>query len=783
MKAGGIKCDGRRYHLEQWLKRGDQIRASLAPHRSRGARDEPNTNSLSRCRSLELLQSDAIDNNMIRKRTSDLRRSIDVLDSEVIVHRGADDQDNATRTNSQQSCNPGMSSHYNGSLDDRCDELSKSRLSEDQTSSSHRKDIVLSVSERLEGLLSKTNEIIQMKGLARARNGDARAQKWLNDNKVLKVSSSSHYGKSYHNKFPNLKKLYESEDNSTQMINYEMNQITSSLLKSIGGNNDRLLFGKRDDDAHIFNHHPSSEQRESSATNRMTERSGISDSSHEYPSEYHRHKLNSRMLNEPNAEQLVLNGEQQYSNNNGNHMETSDAGHEYTDEHIGRFEYNSSNNGMMAAGLGLFQNTCFEDIRSSDSNIGEPVTHQKPCESLANTSADEVDNGNNFPEMTNTRALQELKSRMLNGAHWRSQVLRESLMTVNKINDNQLSYETAVHLGYNKQKVEHNDVHSSNRSTILGTDMKLSTTSSASHEYSKQMESANQLRHQSAEMNEVKFNDGNSNDSDGSESSDDEYATDFSGNNQTRQPTNVVNAMPETNHLKQVKLMSLSNGSHYTKLQTSDGSSSHIDTSFLVPKDAYFHDLSKTNRPSLNPHTTTEKAMPQVIGRNRNPLPYSIACATDILADHHLGSDLSTYYQNGVNLPNDSTSFEHQMLHGKFIPNEKLLSQRKFETNHRLLSPMHEITIMNGANSHDDLSPMDHEYKNDSGYTNNSHESSPSLLKSSDSDKNGKFSQTYIPDAETDLLATATGIPVTQNCIRKNSSNFVSANFSASSLV
>lgn len=769
MKAGGIKCDGRRYHLEQWLNRGAQIRASLAPHRSRMIDHEPNTNSLSRCRSLEVLQSDAINNNMMHTRTSDLRRSADVLDSEVIVHRGADDQDNTTRTNSQQSCNPGMSSHYNGSLEDRCEELSKSRFSEDRTtSSSHRKEIVLSVSERLEGLLSKTNEIIQMKGLVRRRNGDGigRAQKWLNDNKALRVSSSSQYGKAHTNKFPHLKKLYENEDNSTQMINYEMNQITSSLLKSIGGNNDRLLFGKPDGDAHAHTsrHHPNSEQRTAAP-------------------EFHRHKLDGGGFNDPNQEQLDLNVEYYNNSNGAAQIEASDIGHEYPDGHNGQFEYNSSNNGMMTAGGGLFQNTGFEDIRSSDSNIGDSVDKMKTYDSLANASADEVDNGNNFPEMTNTRALRELKSRMLNGAHWRSQVLRESLMTVNKHNDNQSSYETATHSGY-EQKVEHNDAHPSSRGTISGTEMRLSTISSHQH---KPTESTNQSRLQKHEMNGARYNGGSAHDSDGSESSDEEYDTDFGSNSQNRHQSNAATThAADTSHLKQVRLMTHPDSTRfdYNKLQMPDASTSRIDTSFLVPKDAYFHDLSKMNRPPSTTNPSTEKAMPQVIGRNRNPLPYSIACAGDILSDRHLASDLSTYYQNGLSYANDPTTLDHQLSHNKFLPNEKLLSQRKFESAHRVLSPMQEITIMNGANSQDDLSPMDHEYKNDSGYTNNSHESSPSLLKPADSEKNGSFNQTYIPDSnETNRLATATGIPLTRNCVRKNGGNFVPANFSASSLV
>uniref|UniRef100_A0A182YCD1 ANK_REP_REGION domain-containing protein n=1 Tax=Anopheles stephensi TaxID=30069 RepID=A0A182YCD1_ANOST len=101
MIASRVQCENKRLHLEQWLKRGIAERSTttatsggLEHSNSKTKKDEANTNTLTRCRSLELLDDhdamllasgvDAIDD-QLRKSSTPTRalfsRSIDFLDA------------------------------------------------------------------------------------------------------------------------------------------------------------------------------------------------------------------------------------------------------------------------------------------------------------------------------------------------------------------------------------------------------------------------------------------------------------------------------------------------------------------------------------------------------------------------------------------------------------------------------------------------------------------------------------------------------------------------------
>ncbi|XP_055838959.1 uncharacterized protein LOC129906980 isoform X2 [Episyrphus balteatus] len=133
MIADRIRCESRRLHLEHWLKRGEPCRVTTAGHQSR-SRNKSHT--LSRCKSLEFLEDESMHGSKMQN-----SKSFDVLEeAQVTVHRDAEVSDD-----------DGHISVTSLGRGDR-DEERWGRLETDY----------FNVSERLEELLAKTNEILEM---------------------------------------------------------------------------------------------------------------------------------------------------------------------------------------------------------------------------------------------------------------------------------------------------------------------------------------------------------------------------------------------------------------------------------------------------------------------------------------------------------------------------------------------------------------------------------------------------------------------------------------------
>ncbi|XP_055918129.1 uncharacterized protein LOC129950271 isoform X2 [Eupeodes corollae] len=132
MIADRIRCESRRLHLEHWLKRGEPCRVTTAGHQSRPRKK---SNTLSRCKSLELLDDESIHGSKMQN-----SKSFDVLEeAQVTVHREAEVSD-----------------------DGHISVTSLGRTDRDEERWGRLETDYFNVSERLEELLAKTNEILEM---------------------------------------------------------------------------------------------------------------------------------------------------------------------------------------------------------------------------------------------------------------------------------------------------------------------------------------------------------------------------------------------------------------------------------------------------------------------------------------------------------------------------------------------------------------------------------------------------------------------------------------------
>ncbi|XP_055383300.1 uncharacterized protein LOC129613327 [Condylostylus longicornis] len=161
MLADRIRCDGRRLHLEQWLKRGDPHRLTTGGHHSKSRKNAENANTLTRCKSLELLGEHQ--ENFSKMPNS---KSVEILDeTQIIIHRDADHQQSNENIHNSLINNRKMNQNSS----------ERSRSSGDRMESGHlfSKTGPQNVSQRLEQLLAKTNEILEMEKKARRRNKEA----------------------------------------------------------------------------------------------------------------------------------------------------------------------------------------------------------------------------------------------------------------------------------------------------------------------------------------------------------------------------------------------------------------------------------------------------------------------------------------------------------------------------------------------------------------------------------------------------------------------------------
>lgn len=228
MIASRVQCENKRLHLEQWLKRGIAER-STGPHNTKTKKDEANTNTLTRCRSLELLDgSDDILVDRIKSSTPQFSRSIDYLDSQdhLSDHRGPEYSDHFESSNNSNMKNhsevdePNRRTHLkkfdadhrqvNGSkrsssvshsgresyyCSDKDNDKEKNHVpyqdrlpanayggnssreermvaSSAGSSSYDHKNEKIKVTERLEELLSKTKKILELEKMSKKKHSD-----------------------------------------------------------------------------------------------------------------------------------------------------------------------------------------------------------------------------------------------------------------------------------------------------------------------------------------------------------------------------------------------------------------------------------------------------------------------------------------------------------------------------------------------------------------------------------------------------------------------------------
>lgn len=309
----------------------------------------------------------------------------------------------------------------------------------------------VSVAARLEELLSKTNEIIEMERVARKKNKEAftmfaaektaktrRYSKYFIDGKdhsrIGESGVSSGGGRStaasgtYEDSLVQQSTSRSSKKSSMSLqIAHEMEKITSSLLGS----------GLRENSHHSPNqnleHGPvspeiakefiSKKEQKMSLEQEQESSSLISDGSHNmmYVPEFSLQEAK-RLVVTP-AKRVDMRREAI----NGNRSSSSRS--------IGtppnRMSSLDTPNTSMGVGHGSFgsfyQNTTFENGHESD-NGSYNSDDQHDENELG--SVDTEDERLELSEMANMQALNELKSRILNGAHWRDQLLIKGLSEV-----------------------------------------------------------------------------------------------------------------------------------------------------------------------------------------------------------------------------------------------------------------------------------------------------------------------------------------------------------------
>lgn len=788
MLADRIRCDEQRLHVEQWLKRGDRIRATVSAHTQKSRKDETNTNTLTRCRSLELLDN----NNLIESvdiLSSGLRRSYDdILDIDThhaIVHHDAESGTRSThgtvrtdsdRRNSMLEFNKEWhsqdldkdkssisdkqrltsSERDRNSLDDRSDSDLSKRIKKMELRSG------ISVAERLEELLSKTNEIIEMERSTRKKSKDvfailsSKPKRRIRGSEHLRVSASSNKSSSdgdIINKLRNPSKHFGELDD-TAFIAKEMEKITNSLL------------GHGKNVESMEKHSPVSPEIAKEFVSQK-ERNGHVDE-HEHSSilsgsSYRSVYGGDRNKQSPNYSNPAT-GKQNYSMQDCVRNEDSSFTPSTSRPSFNANTSNAPNSSSFSEKLpdsdvvdgfsGFYQNTCFEDGNSSDGDTVKSEKHRGEKEKLTNGSTDnmhqmtdvaslDIDDRCELSEMANMKQLNELKSRILNGAHWRNQLRKSTIPeTTSKdddVRDNQIN---GVPTKYEIKNCEIKTLKS-NHQTFAD----VHGTPSISND-SVPMKPPNGAVKNVYQEN---LND--------SESSEEEDETEFPSVSQfdsqniekslryldTLNPQRVANQNGNSLYVNQSYKMYKQPDQtpppmyHLTKPQLYNGGSlisqsfkspvpKILDTRCLIPKDAYFHDLPNKHRlipitdalPEINyslnqiHHTST--------GRNRNPIPLSID-------ENEFQNEAATHFSNAI-LPPYGNSQPYKYLPANNIPStfgdrhnstasvpepEKLLSSRKFGTNFD--AELKNNHAMMGSNYSIDQVQLERDLNNDSGYS------------------------------------------------------------------
>lgn len=583
-------CDNHRSHLEQWLKRGDQLRATVANHvTQKSSYMTPKAGStLTRSRSLEILDDSQFAKRHDLNTNAALGRSCDLLDGsnhEVLVHRGMNDDMETGRSHSAHrsailsgsDCRRYSSSHER----DKHSTSGGQYESEEFVRRRHDKS-KQSVAERLEELLSKTNEIIQMERIVRRKYKEKSLNTDYRDH-MSKHSTSDKYKVS-----PSSRR--EQHDSGLSMYDDGLMKICQGIDHHLS--NDEIADKMKNITVQLGSSLSSCRSKSATSSSHQSQTFELTSRHGKKVNEKHK---DNRMTIEAYA-----------ASNCGDE-------HDYetqTDPRNQKLNDTSANNGeshgMDNFNCGFFQNTCFDDVSSVSSNT---LKSTKMGETVSNSvsGTDEFDGRCDLPAMADMKELYELKSRILNGTHWRSQVLRKSTQDVVQRASNDLMASPTLSMMPVTAMV---DVHNE-------------PVSSASN-----VETANSQTH--------------------SEDSSDEDSE------INRPPTIGPKPIPSL----------LSTGICFSSqiIDTPSTSralapipSSVYHTRYLIPKDAYFHELpvkkdTTTNRVDSAPSQENGFSLPP---RNRKPLPYTNS-DDEILTNSQPPPLIMTNYLKNMNLNNNS---------------------------------------------------------------------------------------------------------------------------------
>lgn len=770
MLADRIRCDGQRQHLEQWLKRGDRMRATVAPHTTKSHKDQTNTNTLTRCRSLEMLDNNGFVESM-KCTTPGMSRSFNLLDShQVIVHRDAchNDSDEHGHDDSDRNHSYLMDSdkewQYHGSskpassdkdkISSVGDKHRRNSSEKDRNSLEDKSDSELSkrikymerqkgysVAARLEELLCKTNEIIEMERTARRKSNEAFSMLAPEKEKSsrrpskqsgsdLRVSSSSRssgaglsgsggYESSLVNKFRQSSLMSNPKfddddhaDNSSFKIAQEMEKITSSLLgredpqhHNIQGSSDNGPVSPE-----IAKEHSSKKEQKSAREQEQELSSVLSEGSHRSYGmpEYPNHNRNGSYNGKIKSFRTDLNGYMSSSSKSGNSpgmfsrnseiMSSGNAGKESS------AEATQSVNVMGSFG-GFYQNSSFEDELSLSVNTLNVDGARRSVYHHEASVALDVDDRCELSEMANMKELNELKSRILNGAHWRSQMRKNGheKEAVSEGNDENV---TEIHLTPKIEVVENIVSKSAPKLPIRSKVHDLVAKIQGSKNITNSEAPSYLIRKNTTAVDEDIDIDDDDEQGDESESSDEDEDDDIdfshdvvdtverfgpdAGNaaaplksaeflydafRSQRQVPSIVNPKP-----LQFKAYAM-NGEETTvapsQLNVSHPISPYaqqpvIDTRYLIPKDAYFHELPNRSRPGPITDKLSELAFPQRLNGTNGPSAlHGMDPRPSILQPHQ-----PSYHVMGHNQSVDSRT--PYIQHVTQLPQrEKLLSNRK----------------------------------------------------------------------------------------------------------
>lgn len=778
-----IKCNDKRLHLEQWLKRGGYTRATVSAQTAKQRKDQTNSNTLTKCKSLEFLDGDDdMFDSRLQTSIPEMSRSVDLLDShEIIVHRNHDysssvnstsrqfgdlsgsDRDKVSSLISSGKVRNKRNSEWEHSDKERCSSRSDKEISftSDPSKRSHRqesdgssylesdlsksnrrssvsdlKDSRLDktfVSERLNQLLAKTSEIIELERVSRRRNKDSdKKQKRDKSHRfevgiIEKSRRNSVYSDSHENQ------SIEFED--SEFIAQEMEKITNSLLglHQYDENTRQSIEHEKKDDFSTspeiakenLNQKENFKEEESGSN-----RSGTSNKNH----------LGS--MGNMYIPDFSRGGRKEEFNQRsfyGNPHELSTSFSENVIE-------NGDDPGPDILNT-FYQNDCFEDdeVPSSSSNTLKSEKHE------------EVDDRLELSEMANMKELNELKSRILNGSHWRSQVLRRSAQEYNQ-NKDDIFENGDVEMNY---EIKNGEIKTLKNEELLVIPSKNKVQDLvAKIQGIKNMIPLSNPKNSNLEYAKTEHSESSEDDEDELELPQLNDVSDYYHRDQNHYNwmsyegypmpedvpynyENLTNSQVVYNEQSiDYSRVQPQMANYRTGLQKQEASSSKIDTSRLIPKDAYFHELPNKNqmRPIMDKLTEKLDCEEQILqascynqngtvsfnARNRNPLPISVN-------DYPL-PDL---YQNGQSyIPTEtykpSTINCTQNRPIKIVPQrEKLLSSRKFGFNNLIDVELSKINLQIDPTLTIDQAQLERDMHNDSGYSTkicgSSHGPSPSL--------------------------------------------------------